>query len=277
MSDPTIPVSLSDLTGSLGAIELALRWACSYSALLKVTVGLVWFLELGHTISAWHAVRHIPSTRIGTPPPSEEITILFAALIYTIVQIFFANRVRVLSGRWYIMALACMLGLLRFAGHMSIAALLLKYSRISILLQLRWLVSASLSLDLTVDVLITISLCYCLWNLRRCESKRTRTIVDTLILWTIESTILTSAASIIQIVLFLTRTDLVWTGVFVIQAKLFSNAMLASEFRLNGRLRFRDNANEISDSIIFAPRVHKEKVVPSFEGARSQSSVDSYL
>ncbi|KAJ7712004.1 hypothetical protein B0H14DRAFT_690220 [Mycena olivaceomarginata] len=61
--------------------------------------------------------------------------------------------------------------------------------------------------------------------------------VDTLILWAIESTILTSAGSFIQIILFLTRTDLIWAGVFLVQSKLFSNAMLAS---LNGRQRFRE-------------------------------------
>ncbi|KAJ7723867.1 hypothetical protein B0H14DRAFT_564972 [Mycena olivaceomarginata] len=54
--------------------------------------------------------------------------------------------------------------------------------------------------------------------------------VDTLILWAIESTILTSAGSVIQIILFLTRTDLIWAGVFLVQSKLFSNAMLASGF-----------------------------------------------
>jgi hypothetical protein len=80
--------------------------------------------------------------------------------------------VRVLSGQWYIMALACVLGLLRFAGHISIGALLLHYSRISIIFEWRWLVSATLSLDLSVDILITASLCVCLWNMRSIDSKR---------------------------------------------------------------------------------------------------------
>ncbi|KAJ7861917.1 hypothetical protein B0H13DRAFT_2354910 [Mycena leptocephala] len=260
-----IPSTLSflDVSGSLGALENGTllgiflfgietlqtfhyyRHFSQDSNLLKAAVGFVWILELGHTISAWHALYSQTITFYGqpghilSPAVSEETTIIFAALIYTVVQVsppyiytvvqtFFANRVRVLSGQWYIMALACVLGLLRFVGHAGIVALLLHYSRVTIVLEWRWLVTASLSLDLSVDLLITASLCYCLWNMRSCESKRTRTMVDTLILWAIESTILTSAASVIQIILFMTRNDLVWEGVFVIQAKLFSNAMLAT-------------------------------------------------
>ncbi|KAJ7445200.1 hypothetical protein B0H11DRAFT_2087789 [Mycena galericulata] len=134
------------------------------------------------------------------------------------------------------MAFACFLGFMRLVAHIGIVAMLLHYSQVSMVFQWRWLVTTSLSFDLTVDLLITASLCHCLWNLRSCDSKRTRTMVDTLILWSLESTILTSATSIMQIILFMTRTDLVWATFFVIQAKLFSNSMLAS---LNGRARFR--------------------------------------
>ncbi|KAJ7802558.1 hypothetical protein B0H14DRAFT_3884498 [Mycena olivaceomarginata] len=127
------------------------------SNLLKAAVAFVWVLELGHTISALHALYLQTITFYGqpnhvlSPPLSEDITILFAGLIYTVVQTFFANRVRVLSGQWYIMALACVLGLLRFVGHMWIAALLLKYVRATIILEWRWLVTTSLSLDLNED------------------------------------------------------------------------------------------------------------------------------
>ncbi|KAJ7777015.1 hypothetical protein B0H16DRAFT_1504070 [Mycena metata] len=223
------------------------------SKLLKVVVGLVWSFELGHTISCLHALYlqtvtfYGNPTHILRPPPSEDIILLFAGLIYTFVQIFFANRVRILSGRPYIMAVACVLGLLRVVGHMALLALLLRYIRVTILLEWRWLVITSLSLDLSMDILITASLCYYFWRIRS-EHARMRSTVDTLILWTCESTLMTSAASILQMILFLTRTDLVWVGVFVFQAKIFSNAMLAS---LNGRDRFRglDDVEERSGKV----------------------------
>ncbi|KAJ6534332.1 hypothetical protein B0H19DRAFT_441516 [Mycena capillaripes] len=288
-----------DLNGSLGAIEIGavlgtflfgietLQTFNYYrdfpkdSKLLKAAVGLVWVLELGHTVSAWHALYTQTVTFFGqpsfilSPPHSEDMMIIFAGLIYTVVQTFFANRVRVLSGQWYIMALACVLGLLRLVAHFCITALLLQYSRISILLEWRGLVTASLSLDLAVDLLITASLCYCLWNMRSCESRQTRTIVDTLILWAIESTILTSAASVMQIILFMTRTDLVWTTFFIIQAKLFSNAMLAS---LNGRQRFRESGGTVSDiSFGFShPKTEPDRVTISLVDAQRQHSLVNF-
>ncbi|KAF7368340.1 Saposin B-type domain-containing protein [Mycena venus] len=250
------------------------------SNLLKGAVGVVWLLELGHTISTLHALYLQTVTFYGqpihilSPPLSEEIPILLSGLIYTIVQTFFANRVRVLSGQWYTMALACVLGFFRFVGDVWIAALLLIYVRVTVLLEWRWLVTTSLSLDLSTDILITASLCSCLWNMRSCESKRIRSMLDTLILWAIESTILTSASSVIQIILFMTRTDLIWAGVYVVQSKLFSNAMLAS---LNGRQRLRECTTANMSDIHFGsthPSRKADAVAISFEDARSLRSLD---
>ncbi|KAJ7907862.1 hypothetical protein B0H13DRAFT_2331955 [Mycena leptocephala] len=191
-----IPSALSflDLSGSLGATENGTllgvflfgietlqtfhyyRHFSQDSNLLKAVVGFG-FGTRTHNM-AWHALYSQTVTFYGqpghilSPPLSEETTIIFAALVYTVVQSFFANRVRVLSGQWYIMALACVLGLLRFVGYVGIVALLLHYSRVTIALEWHWLITMSLSLDLSMDLLITASLCYCLWNMRSCESKR---------------------------------------------------------------------------------------------------------
>ncbi|KAJ7788262.1 hypothetical protein B0H14DRAFT_2628461 [Mycena olivaceomarginata] len=172
-------LSLFDLNGNLGALEIGsvlgvflfgietLQTFNYYRRFPKDSN----LLKAAGSGTRTHDIGFTCSTSLS-PPLSEDITILFAGLIYTVVQTFFANRVRVLSGQWYIMALACVLGLLRFVGHMSIAALLLKYVRATIILEWRWLVTTSLSLDLSVDILITASLCFCLWNMRSCESKR---------------------------------------------------------------------------------------------------------
>ncbi|KAJ7800094.1 hypothetical protein B0H13DRAFT_2390608 [Mycena leptocephala] len=195
-------IDLFDLNGNLGALEIGtvlgvflfgietLQTFNYYkrfpkdSNLLKATVGFVWVLELGQTISALHALYFQTITFYGqpshvlSPPLSEKIPILFSGLIYSIVQTFFANRVRVLSRQWYTMALACVLGLFRFIGDVWIGALLVKYARLTVLLEWRWLITTSLSLDLCTDLLITASLCFWLWNVRSCESKRTQNPFD---------------------------------------------------------------------------------------------------
>ncbi|KAJ7874398.1 hypothetical protein B0H13DRAFT_1633095 [Mycena leptocephala] len=109
---------------------------------------------------------------VSSPPISEEFTILCASLLYAVVQTFFANRVRVLSGNWHVLAVASILSTLRFIANMGSLGLLLHYRRVSILLDWRWLVTTALSLGLTVDILITLSMCYFLQKMRSSESKR---------------------------------------------------------------------------------------------------------
>ncbi|KAJ7736440.1 hypothetical protein B0H16DRAFT_120733 [Mycena metata] len=72
------------------------------------------------------------------------------------------------------MAAACFLNILRFAASMGCLAMLISSSRVSILLQIRWLVTTSLVLGLLVDLSITVSMCYYLQKLRNSESQRTR-------------------------------------------------------------------------------------------------------
>ncbi|KAJ6469819.1 hypothetical protein C8R45DRAFT_425616 [Mycena sanguinolenta] len=303
----------SELNGSLGATEIGsvlgaflfgVTTLQSYnyfrdfsrdSTLLRVTVAVVWLLELGHTLCSWHALYSQTVTFYGqpeyvsSPPASEALTILFASLLYTVVQTFFANRARILSGKWYIMAVACTLSALRFIANMGSMGLLLYYGRVSILLEWRWLVSTALALGLSVDILITAAMCYFLQKMRSTESTRARTMVETLIIWSIESTVLTSATSIMQIVLFTTRADLVWTLFFILQAKravfhpmnlsrslippicvVFSNSMLAS---LNGRRRFLAWDEEPSQMLHFvsfkAPKAEMIAVSFSRDGERS--------
>ncbi|KAJ7059567.1 hypothetical protein C8F01DRAFT_1144988 [Mycena amicta] len=273
MALATIPGISIPPYGSLGATEIGsviavflfgietlqvytyYRRSSGDSRLLKWTVAIVWFLELAHVISAWHALYSQTVVFYGNPlhvlrpPRSELLTTLFSSILYLIVQTFFANRVRILSGRWYIMAIASTLSTLRFVANMSTFALLWKYERVTIILEEpgHWLVTSALSLGLAVDILITASMCYYLQMLRGADSKRLQHMVESLILWSIESTVLTSTTSILQIILFLTRTDLVWTIFFIIQAKLISNAMLAS---LNGRRRLHARDHQPTTDVL---------------------------
>ncbi|KAJ7899276.1 hypothetical protein B0H14DRAFT_2674253 [Mycena olivaceomarginata] len=276
----------SGLNGSLGALEIGsvlgaflfgIETLQTYNyyrdfsrdcVLLRSTVAVVWFLELGHTVSSWHALYSETVTlygepqHISSPPLSEDLTVLLTALIYIVVQTFFANRVRILSGSWYFMAVAFSLNVLRFIANMGSVTILVHYRRVSILLEWRWLVWTGLSFGLAVDVLITVSMCYYLQKMRwSTESTRARKMVERLMVWTIETTLLTSATGIMQIILFTTRTDLVWTIFFIIQTKLFSNSMLAS---LNGRGRFRALADEPSEMlhfVSFGPEASKAGMV----------------
>ncbi|KAJ7881865.1 hypothetical protein B0H13DRAFT_2048889 [Mycena leptocephala] len=215
------------------------------SQLLKSTVAAVWIAELGHTISAWHAIYSATVTfycqpqHLQNPPKSLEMTILFAALIYVLVQGFFANRVRVLSGRWLIPVICWALTILRITCNLAMMVIQWENPNVSTLqVKFRWLMAMALSLGVTVDIVITVSMCYWLWRIRRSNYEPTRKMVDTLLVWSVETGVATTVASVIFLVLFLSRKDLSWFPFFLVQVKLYSNSLL---FSLNGREGLRSS------------------------------------
>ncbi|KAJ7255762.1 hypothetical protein C8J57DRAFT_1473235 [Mycena rebaudengoi] len=94
------------------------------------------------------------------------------------------------------------------------------------------LVVLVLSLGVSADIIIAISLCYCPRTMRMSgvgDSSSDR-------LSAAESGMATGGCSVIVILLYLLRSDLTFLSFHLILAKLLSNSFLAS---LNGRLRFR--------------------------------------
>ncbi|KAJ7114834.1 hypothetical protein C8R44DRAFT_984212 [Mycena epipterygia] len=269
------------LDGSLGALEIGtvvgtfffgiltlqtfnyFRQFPEDSKTLKTVVAVIWSLELAHTICALQGIYVITVTYYGqppdevilNPPQAHILTILFSGGIDATVQIFFGNRIRAFSGRSYVFFLCIVLGIVRFACDIVLMANFWIYNAGYALVDSNehWEVLTAETVSPAGDVLIALSMCYCLWQVRKSEFNRTRGMVDTLIIWTFETAIITSGAGIIQLILFLTRKDLSFVAVFLIQPKLFSNAMLAS---LNGRTRFRGTesttlANSGSGSLAF--------------------------
>ncbi|KAJ7210920.1 hypothetical protein GGX14DRAFT_697468 [Mycena pura] len=232
-------------------------------ARLKVLVAAVWFLELGHTITLWHALYRITVTFYGQiahildPPPSLALTVLFSTLIYATVQTFFALRIWTLSGSYYITIVCSILTTARFAFSLTILSLFLGSNGFEIFTnKIHWSMIAVSSLGPAVDLLIAGSLCFFLWR-RRSEShfNATRKLLDTLILWSIETTAITCAVGVMQLIFFLAKSDLAWLTFNLIQPKLFSNSLLA---HLNSRERIRNQSSDmgsvVGDELQFAPR-----------------------
>ncbi|KAJ7255680.1 hypothetical protein C8J57DRAFT_1517970 [Mycena rebaudengoi] len=56
----------------------------------------------------------------------------------------------------------------------------------------------------------------------------TRRMVDTLVLWKIESGMVTGGCSVIMMILFFVRNDFAWLSFYLVLSKVFSNSFLAS-------------------------------------------------
>ncbi|KAJ7237535.1 hypothetical protein B0H12DRAFT_1138668 [Mycena haematopus] len=227
------------------------------SRTMKILIAAIWVIELGHTISLWHALYSMTVTYYGQlphlfdPPHSLEMTVLFSAMINVVVQTFFAYRIRTLSGQWPIPIICSLLTAARFTFNMIMMIAFWRSSSGFVILHtsMHWAMVGVSTLGPAVDILIAASLCFYLWRIRTSGShfKQTRNAVDTLILWSLETTTITSATGIMQLIFFLSRSDLVWIVFFLIQPKLFSNSILA---HLNGRDRFRigNTVNNLSDN-----------------------------
>ncbi|KAJ7221217.1 hypothetical protein B0H12DRAFT_1031481 [Mycena haematopus] len=135
-----------------------------------------------------------PAQVLGNPPHSIEIQNTFLVISLTIVQqLFFGNRVRILSGNWAILVLTLVISLFSLiVGLISEAQLWTSTAAVTTLeAKMRWVRIAGMAATPILDIIIASSLCFCLWRRRESEFRRkTHKILDTLILWTIGETFL---------------------------------------------------------------------------------------
>ncbi|KAJ7474728.1 hypothetical protein FB451DRAFT_1397611 [Mycena latifolia] len=207
---------------------------------LKALVAGIWLFELGHTMAAWHAMYTITVTFYGKPqhildPPSSLVyPILFHAIIAIAVQTFFCYRVRVLSGQWLIPVFCCALNLVRLVFNIILFAKLNKRPQFTLLTtEFNSVIIVVSSIGPAVDIIVAGSLVYFLWNRKRTSFKQTSQMLDTIILWTVETTFITTLSGVMQLILFLTRRhDLSWLVFFLIQAKCPSPSILEFDARI---------------------------------------------
>ncbi|KIM78604.1 hypothetical protein PILCRDRAFT_824236 [Piloderma croceum F 1598] len=210
------------------------RWS------LKALVGLVWLLELAHTICVMHGIYVTTITRRGrtvlTIPASLRIAFFFSGTVGPIVQAFFATRVAKCFDKPYLAILCWILMCYRFLSNLVMTAVSVKAHE----QELDWALTSSLVIEAAVDLLIAISLCYYLVkSQRRSVHQRTIRLIDRLIGMTLPTGLVTCIVAIIVIVCYLKmENNFVWVALMFCQTKVCSNSMLAS---LNGRSILRDD------------------------------------
>jgi hypothetical protein len=171
------------------------------------------FLELGHTISVSHSIYIITVVDSDNPlkfisvPKSLDVGILFSAFIGTcsphqgfhililtfcfkctgpIVQAWFANRVRKLSGKLYVPIICWILSFLRWAATVAAGVeALLATSVITYVTQFRWLLTFILAVGAAVDVIIAAALCFHLKQHRSTSFQRTIKLINQTMIWTV--------------------------------------------------------------------------------------------
>ncbi|KAJ7857270.1 hypothetical protein B0H14DRAFT_695446 [Mycena olivaceomarginata] len=175
---------------------------------------------------------------LGPAPKSLGVSFFSGGVIIVAVQGFFSYRIYAFTKRLYIPILSWSMSFVRFLGTMAIFVTALRMTAISgYEEQWGWLLTIVWCVSVANDLTIAAALVANLISHRSHIHKRTVVLVDKLVVWTIETGMLTSIMAIIVMVCFVTMKDnFIWLGVYVTVPGVFSNSFLAS---LNSRAKLR--------------------------------------
>ncbi|KAJ7472564.1 hypothetical protein FB451DRAFT_1249970 [Mycena latifolia] len=212
---------------------------------LKALVVFVWSCELAHalclgmTLYTWTITDSGRSDILKYFPAPLGAAELFSGCVAATVQAFFGYRIYVLSKKPYISYFTWTLSFLRWLAAivLGVAAVWKNPLMHAYEEKWAWLINALWAVSITNDVVITATLVSLLYQQRNDGQRRTVAMIDKLIVWTIETGMVTSISNFIILILFVTMPDnLVWLAQWSIGTRLFSNSLLAS---LNSRASLR--------------------------------------
>ncbi|KAJ6543057.1 hypothetical protein B0H19DRAFT_1268231 [Mycena capillaripes] len=216
----------------------------------KIFVGVLWVVELVHTACIFNALYMYTVTGYGDPrtlqrfPMSMDVTIVLHGATVIIVQFFFTHRIsKFVQKTHFLSAIAVFILFVRFVAFVvsGVAA-----TRMTALLDFMnsWkpLILFDLISCAATDVMMSAILVYQLTQRRSHVYQSTLVLMDKLIMWSVETCLVTTITTIAIMICFLTmgEKNFVWVGILLVQPKIFSNALLAN---LNSRSGLRDAAS----------------------------------
>lgn len=219
------------------------RFSASDPWMLKALVGVVWILELLHTIGICYELYHSTITLFGQPQRLFRFPILggitlVGGLITLITQCFFSLRVwRALPNPYSYIGVFCMaIAVAHWVGSIVLSARLLIAPTMGAF-KWYWLVTCLLVASVVVDLIITVSMLYYLINQRKNALKRVARLLDQLVAYTIRTGVLTSIIALgVAICFQVMSSNLIWLALYTFLAKLYSNSLLSA---LNERQHLR--------------------------------------
>lgn len=283
----TLPLSLSSAIDSpelLGALEIGIfastcllgivmtqgwmyfkEYKKDHWALKAVVCALLTF-ELGHSLSSMASVYYFSVVIASLPiKPGNcyplTIAVIFGTLVTFVVQTFYITRLRHLSSNllvgiigWFLTASHLGLGL--WVGVESWLDVQRQPNAFEFQLNWGWLVTSALGLGALIDVFIAATMSFYLkkssnsLGTHGMKMKKTSELIQDLLIWTIETGLVTSITSVLVLVCFQTmKFNYVWVAVYLSLSRSYSISFLAS---LNARSRWRARFNG-STSTLVAP------------------------
>ncbi|KAG6380553.1 hypothetical protein JVT61DRAFT_4912 [Boletus reticuloceps] len=210
----------------------------------KALVFLVWAFDMMHTVCIVSATWESVITNFNEPakmdqiPPALGLSVAVTAVVTFMVHCFFANRIRMLTKRWYIAAPLVFLAFLRlFSACVSTSEIIrLKHYSLFIKPYPSWVFTLGVTLSASVELIITTVMVIFLGS-RKTGFANMNHVINSLILYTLETGGFTTLVTIASLLCWLLmRHNLIFLGMHFAIAKLYANSLLAT---LNMRKRFR--------------------------------------
>ncbi|KAL0952351.1 hypothetical protein HGRIS_006631 [Hohenbuehelia grisea] len=205
---------LVDFPGTVGAIEIGLLFSTGLAGTLlvqmyvyytsfpndalwiKLYVAVLGILELSHLVVVGHDLYAVTVTGWGNPQSLMRLVGISAApipgaVVSLMVHFFFARRIWIM-GLPKGAILCYMLISIQFVANFATGCIALTYNvSTQFIVDYEWLLTTYISLGATIDALIPIFLCYLLWPARDIGVKRTTSLVDKIMVWTIQTGLVT--------------------------------------------------------------------------------------
>jgi len=210
------------------------------SVWLKSLVGGLWLLDtlqlvlIGHVLYYWVITNYANPAVLAVSVWSFNIGILVTNTIVLIVEVFLARRVYILSNKNFILTgIIVLLSFCYFGFEMAVQVRTFQLQKLALFFEFQWIASVGLACASAADLIIAVSLTYYLRK-SRTGIKTTDSIVNMLILYAMNTGLLTGICVLIDMICFLTMPDnLIHISFNIVVGKLYTNSLLAT-------LNFRD-------------------------------------
>ncbi|KAL0573517.1 hypothetical protein V5O48_008438 [Marasmius crinis-equi] len=193
---------------------------------LKAFVFAIWLLDGLHNASVWSSIwtwfidDFGAPERLDTIPIGIPLSIIVTGFLTFSVHCFYVYRMYHLSRRGLALALPILiLAALRLVSALTTAYLMMKHPSLSnFKFHHRWIFSAGLGLSSAVDILITVIMMAVLRHTRS-KALSLDQAISTLIVYTMENGAITTAATVVSMICWLTMDNLVFLALHFIIAK----------------------------------------------------------
>ncbi|EPQ52834.1 hypothetical protein GLOTRDRAFT_112100 [Gloeophyllum trabeum ATCC 11539] len=213
----------------------------------KIIVAFLWFLDTMHLIFCTITIYWFLVANYGKPETldsstwSMKLQTDFNGLVGLIVQFFFARRVWLLSFNWLLVSTICILSALHFVLGIVFTVEAFQLGHISKYRVLTWITCLGFSAAAVADILIAAAMCYYLAQ-RRTEFRKTNDVITTLMLYSINTGLLTSIVATACVISFaISPTSFIWLSFFWVLGKCYVNSLLGM---LNSRQHVREKGHQ---------------------------------